>query len=100
MACYPETRRRGSDRMAAPFDHWEKDQEVPRSRLGMDGTVATKQLSPRDWRAEARRRSAASVGIPREQKVLCRRRLRGFAVIRVQQTAQELFAAYVESLVR
>ena len=58
----------------------------------MDGTVATKQLSQRDWRAEARMRSAASVGIPRDQKVLCRRRLRGFAVIRVQQPAEELLA--------
>jgi len=26
VACYPETQRRGPDRMAAPFDHWEKDQ--------------------------------------------------------------------------
>ena len=24
--CYPETQRRGPDRIAAPFDHWEKDQ--------------------------------------------------------------------------
>ena len=42
----------------------------------------------------------ASVVIPRDQKVLCRRRLRGFAVIRVQQPAEELLALYHEIPIR
>ncbi len=73
---------------------------MPRSHLGMDGTVATKQLSPRHWRAEARRRSAASIGIPRDPKVLCRWRLRGLAVVGVQQPAQELLAFHHEIAIR
>lgn len=76
------------------------DHEGVRSCLGVDDTVATKHLSQRASRAEVRMRSLASVGIPCDRKVLCRRRLRGLAGVGPEQTAQRLLAAYVESLVR